>query len=77
MLKEEVTLCQGLPEHKVRAGAREAVRAGEAARGGEAAAAAVLDRARAVFVSVRPAATKRLISRGSPASKSNAPNAGR
>jgi hypothetical protein len=69
MLKEEVTLCQVLPEVKVRAAALAAVRAGEEA--------AVLAQDPADSVSVRPAATKRLISREFPASKSNVPSAGR
>ena len=71
LLKEEVSLCQVLPEVKVRAAAREADRAGGEAAG------AVLARAPADSVSVRPVATERLISREFPASKSNVPNAGR
>jgi hypothetical protein len=68
-LREEVRLCQVLQGVKVRAAAREAVRAG--------AAAAVFAPAPAGPVSVRLVATRWLISREFPALKSNAPNAGR
>jgi Tfp pilus assembly protein FimV len=73
-LKEEVTLCQFLHEVKVRAAALAAAPA--AVRAGEEAAAAVFARAPAASVSVRPAATRRPISREFPALKSNVPNAG-
>jgi len=71
-LKKEVSGCQVLPKDQVLA-VEAAVRA--AAPAGEAA--AVLARAPADSVSVRPVATRRPISREFPASKSNVPNAGR
>jgi hypothetical protein len=79
MLKEEVTLCQVLPEVKGREAALEAALEAVRARvqAGEEAAAVVFARAPAASVSVRPAATRWPISREFPVLKSNVPSAGR
>jgi uncharacterized protein involved in oxidation of intracellular sulfur len=73
ILKKEVSGCQVWRKDQVLA-AEVAVRAAVPAR--EAAAAAVFARGPAASVSVRPAATRRPISREFPVLKSNVPNAG-